>query len=298
MDSTGKLLLRLIDPYGDPLKEKLDIDMRNQEITDNRRFGGLDASTNLLLTGLSGPPRNLYLMEINAPSYLPVRRFVTTSGEEPREPRVVPLAINPRKVSAVVFPDFRDLPPAAQALLERSGGVEGQAGVTGNALYERLDTIRRAGMLNIFAKCNRTRLSNGRTVLSYFQEEVSQLLEARGDRFFAQVPKELREETKNSVAEEIFEPASSALHTPPKGFSDAGSFKTVDRYGNLQLTFFAKGDTWRADIDIDDANGLEHVFQVLRNTLSGRPTHPYDIHQILLIHQELDSGYRLKTQAA
>jgi hypothetical protein len=61
----------------------------------------------------------------------------------------------------------------------------------------------------------------------------------------------------------------------------------------LQLTFFVKGDEWVADIDIDDAGGLEHVFQVLRNKLSGRPTHPYNIHEILVKFQQLDPGYRL-----
>jgi len=42
---------------------------------------------------------------------------------------------------------------------------------------------------------------------------------------------------------------------------------------------------------IDDAGGLEHVFQVLRNKLSGRPTHPYSIHEILVKFQQLDPGY-------
>jgi hypothetical protein len=46
------------------------------------------------------------------------------------------------------------------------------------------------------------------------------------------------------------------------------------------------------DVDIDDAAGLGHVFQVLRNTLTGRPTHPYDIHEILVSYQQLDPGYR------
>ena len=68
--------------------------------------------------------------------------------------------------------------------------------------------------------------------------------------------------------------------------------KTPDDYGNLQLTFFMKGDETRADIDIDDAAGLAHVFQVLGNWLSGRPTHPYDIAQILFKHQSVDPGYR------
>jgi hypothetical protein len=84
-----------------------------------------------------------------------------------------------------------------------------------------------------------------------------------------------------------------SLHHPPSGFDRAGSFKTEDRYGNLQLTFFVRGDEWLADIDIDDAGGLEHVFQVVRNAVTGRPTHPYDIHQILIAWQQTDPGYEL-----
>jgi hypothetical protein len=38
---------------------------------------------------------------------------------------------------------------------------------------------------------------------------------------------------------------------------------------------------------------VEHVFQVLRNTLSGSPTHPYNIHQLLVHYQKLELGYDL-----
>jgi hypothetical protein len=116
----------------------------------------------------------------------------------------------------------------------------------------------------------------------------------RGDRFFATVPKELREEVKHSVIDDLFHEADESLHHPPtgfEGFSNAGSFKTSDPEGNLQLSFFMKGDECLVDIDIDDAAGLAHAFQVLRNTLKGRPTHPFDIHQILVFRQKLDPGY-------
>jgi hypothetical protein len=73
----------------------------------------------------------------------------------------------------------------------------------------------------------------------------------------------------------------------------AGSFKTGDLFGNLQVTLFQNDAQCRADIDIDDAAGLGHVFQVARNHLTGEPTHPYNIQQILIAHQHLDPGYRL-----
>lgn len=292
MERDGKILLRLVNAYGEPLRERADIMARNLGLTDDQRFRALDSSADLLLSNLIGPPNNRYLIEISAPSYLPVRRFLSAPSGDPKEARVLPMPLDAGKVIAVDFPDFAALPEAARILLGRSGNVLSHIGVMGEQLFQNFDNIRRAGFLNIIAKTNRTRLSNGRTVLSYFEEQESELLEVRGDRFFAKVPKKLREETKNSVAEQLFDLAPSTLHKAPKGFSKAGSFKTPDGYGNLQLTFFAKGQNWVADIDIDDAAGLEHVFQVARNTLGGRPTHPYDIHEILLIHQELDAGYR------
>lgn len=163
------------------------------------------------------------------------------------------------------------------------------AGIAGPDLYSTLDEIRAAGFLNIVAKCARTKFASRQSVLEFFGE----LREIRGDRFFVRVTQELREETKNSVAAGLFEPVSGSLHHPPAGFTAAGSFKTKDPVGNLQLTFFSNGVDWVADADIDDANGLAHVFQVLRNALTGRPTHPYDIHQILIATQEIDPGYKL-----
>ena len=198
--------------------------------------------------------------------------------------------IDPKKVRKVNFPAYAKVSDDLKRILEASGNLFSFEGKTGKALYDALDDIRKAGLLNIAVKTVSTGLTNQRTVASYIQE----LNELRGDRFFAKVPKELREETKNSVAQGLFDEVSGSLHHPPPGFSLAGSFKTPDHYGNLQLTFFMKGDDCVADIDIDDAAGLEHFFQVVRNRLSGSPTHPYNIHEILVGYQKLDPGYRFQ----
>ncbi|MEJ7711277.1 MAG: hypothetical protein WKF84_15785 [Pyrinomonadaceae bacterium] len=52
-----------------------------------------------------------------------------------------------------------------------------------------------------------------------------------------------------------------------------------------------KGDECVADIDIDDAAGLRHIFQVVQNALPGNSTHPYAIHDILVAYQKLDPLY-------
>ncbi len=161
----------------------------------------------------------------------------------------IPFPVDPSKVKRVEFPTHDGLADGARRVLEASDNVLGFEKLSGAALYERLDDIRRAGLLNILAK--------------------------------------------NAVHTGQFVEAPGVLHHPPERFEHAGSFKTTDHFANLQLTFFARGDQWMADIDIDDANGVEHLFQVLRNQISGRPTHPYDIHELLVSYQKLDPGYTL-----
>src|SRR6266404_1178449 len=121
-------------------------------------------------------------------------------------------------------------------------------------------------------------------------DDVTAFTRLRGDRFFAKVAKELRDAVKNSIAANVFSEAPDALHTPPPGFEKVDSFKTPDLYGNLQLTFFSNPTTleFLSDTDIDDAQGGEHIFQVLRPILTGKHTNPYDIHEILLEYQKVD----------
>src|SRR5262249_2242244 len=144
---------------------------------------------------------------------------------------------------------------------------------------------------NLVTKARHTLLSSGRPVLTYLQTMV----ELYGDRLFALVTPELKAECARSVAAGILHPVPDALHDPRPGFQHAGSYKTFDHYGNLQLTLSNKPGTqdWMVDMDIDDAQGLEHIFQVVHNAVTGEPTHPYNIHEILIEFQLLDPGYKL-----
>jgi hypothetical protein len=280
------LQLELLDVYGDPLGEKVDIILRHQVLSEVVKASASAAKV-INIPGLRGDPQGLYRIEIDPPSYQYESQFLFMKASGITS-RTFTFPIDPGKVKKVNFPAYTKLAAELRTMLESSDKVLSFEGKTGSTLYGALDDIRKAGMLNIVAKTGATPLTNGRNVLSYIQK----LNEVRGDRFFAVVPKELREETKNSVSEGLFHPADQSLHHPPEGFSPAGSFKTPDHYGNLQLTFFMNGDDWVADIDIDDAAGLEHVFQVVRNKLSGQPTHPYNIHEILVGHQHIDPGYK------
>jgi hypothetical protein len=284
----GKLNLELVDVYGDGIVEAVDINLYNQGLAERLVVRDVDASKKMSLTNLQSGPNGLYRIEIDPRSYLPVNRFVTIPSGRPAE-LVVKCPVDHTKVIRVEFPAFGSLDEQYARILDASTGVLGFGGIAGQDLYDSLDELRKAGMMNILAKSARTRFPDAKGVIDY----LLSIYELRQDRFFAAVAKELRDATKNAVASGLFRAVSGALHSAPAGFQSAGSFKTDDSYGNLQLTFWNSGDTWMADIDIDDAAGLEHVFQVLRNTLTGRPTHPYDIHEILIAHQELDPGYRL-----
>lgn len=110
-------------------------------------------------------------------------------------------------------------------------------------------------------------------------------------------------EVVDVVEERIAEPVDirlrhqGSLHEPPDGMVPAGSYKTSDAFGNLQVTLFQSSTDCRADVDIDDAAELGHVFQVARNHVTRQPTHPFNIQQILIAHQHLDPGYRLVPKA-
>jgi hypothetical protein len=284
MPSKPDLTLELIDANGDLLDEATLVTFRNLMTGNIKSARGAPGKV-LAVRGLDRGATGLYRVEADPSGYLASGKFVSIPSAGVEE--TIQFAIDPRKVTSVDFPPFATLDPEARRLLDASDAVSAFTGLTGANLYAALDDIRKAGFMNIVTKSRATPLLNGRSVSSYFDE----LRDLRGDRFFCVVSQELRDEVKNA-SPTFFHEAPGNLHHPPAGFSPAGSYKTLDRYGNLQLTFFAATTEWVADVDIDNAQGLEHVFQVLHNELTGRPTHPYDIREILMVYQQLDAGYR------
>ena len=288
-EKQGQLRLDLVNVKDERIGGKTDISLRHQVLNHAPRFNGLDASKRILIKELFGAPQGLYRIEIDPSAYLPTSRFVNleASGITDLE---ISFAIDPGKVIDVTFPPFAELLPATSNLLNNSSNVFSFAGKEGVALYDALDDVRKSNVLNLTAKCAATPLVGGKTVLPFIQS----IIEIRGDRFFAFVPRELREETKNAAVAGLFKSAPEGLHhLPPQfvGFEHAGSFKTPDKFGNLQLTYFLKGDECVVDIDIDPVSGLEHLFQVIEHKITGIETHPYAVHDILIAHQAIDPGY-------
>jgi len=293
--ANGKLKLTFVDVHDKPLKGTLDLTLRSMSLSQKVMKKGLDASKKITVTALETGAHGHYQLDIDPSNYMPVSMFVNVkSGDGTAERLVFP--IDPDKVVSVDFKEFAKLPKDLRDILNASPNVLDHVGRTGAALYDGLDEISHAGLLNIAAKAGATLLTNGKSVLSLIKE----VRELRGDRLFAIVPKELREATKNSAIAGLLDQVPDQHHNIPgqfAGFTHAGSFKTHEPAGNLQLTFFMKGDDCVADIDIDDAGGLGHIFQVLRNFLLNRRTHPFDIHQILIARQKLIPDYQFNLDA-
>jgi hypothetical protein len=286
MADTGRLELEILDVHGARLTERVDVSLRHRVLHEERRAESVDVSRPIAITGLRSEPQGLYILEVSAPSYRPVSRFVTIPASGAKR-EIVTLPIRADRAKGL-FPEYDDLDERVKGVLDRSHGVLGHEGLTGRALYAALGDEARAGLLNIAKKSLATEFKDGADLLPHVT-----LLNIVRDRCFVQVPRALVEQMPDLVDGDSFRPVNGALHDPPAGFRPAGSFKTLDAFGNLQVTFFDNGTECRADVDIDDAAGVRHVFQVARNHVTGDPTHPFNIHQILIAHQHLDPGYRL-----
>lgn len=286
-DRQGNLRLSLLDVLGKRIGGRVDVQLRHLVLSHRPVLNGLDASKRITITDLFGAPQGNYRIEIDPSAYLPTSRFINIKASGITDFKHT-FAIDPNKVKSVQFPAFSELPAGTQKLLKNSDQVLSFVGKKGAALYGALDDVRKTNVLNLALKSALTPLSNGTTVLSF----IEKIKEIRGDRFFVVAPRELRQETKNSVVAGLFKPAPDTLHTPSPGFERAGSFKTPDKFGNLQLTFFLQGDECEVDIDIDPTSGLLHLFDVIEHAITGIQTHPYAVRDVLIEHQEIDPGYR------
>ena len=249
-------------------------------------------SKTITLTEIITSQGGRYVLRVAPDRYRSMYRIIQVHESPVKNEEHIVLAIRPDRVVDVKFPEFNELSADLVRVLSQSN-VESFPGLQGQALFDALRPLKipTAGMFNLHAKMNATLFQNQRSVLSYLEK----LLRIRGDRIFGVVDKTLRDEVKNACLEEKFHEVSGALHTPPPNFKFVDSFKTFEDYGNLQLTFFANPNTLEfiVDADIDDADGLNHIFQVVEHAVSGSDTNPYDIHQILTYYQKIYPGYDL-----
>ena len=287
------ITVRVFDADRQPIGGRMDVrvlDARDEVVLDKR---DVKASVALTVQDLAAGQR--HHVRVFPTRHRPVGQLVVPAPGSPSNVHLF-CPVDPDR-AAPRFPAWPDLAEPLRQVLERSHleddtttpvAGSGRA-LSGQVLYESLLDQPRGGLLNLFCKLQATPLGLG-TAWDF----VQQVYRVRGDRMFADVTTGMRDHVKTALTTGRFREVNGALHTPPPGFGHAGSFKTDDHFGNLQLTFFSSIDTplrFRLDADIDDAAGLGHVFQVLRNSIKDRTTHPYDIHQVLTFHQLLRPAY-------
>jgi len=289
MDGKGNFVFDFLDVYGERPDDRVDVTLKHQVLSQSVHEPDHKTKSRLRVKDLDSTQGGIFSLQVFPMRRRPVGRFVRVlEGKTVQQSIVLP--VDADRVTGIDAPTFQDLKDDLKAVLEASS-VEGSEDKRGADVYNALDNASKAGMLNIYAKMKATKFDNGRDTFSY----VTAFTRIRSERFFAKVAKELRDAVKNSIPAHVFHEVSGALHTPPPGFISADSFKTFDLYGNLQLTFFSNPNTLEfiSDTDIDDAQGVEHIFQVLRPIFTGKHTNPYDIHEILLEFQKIDPGYKL-----
>ena len=290
MDGKGNLIFDFFDVYGERPDDRVDVTLKHLVLSQSKRVPDHSTTKSLRVADLDSTQGGTFSLQVFPMRRRPVSRFLRVLEDKTARHAIV-LPVDASRVTGIEAPAFDALGSDLKAVLEMSPSVEGDEGRRGADLYDALDDVQKAGMLNIYSKMKATKFADGRDTFSY----VTEFTRIRGQRFFAKVAKELRDEVKNSIPANVFSEVSGALHTPPPNFAPAGSFKTPDLYGNLQLTLFSNPATLEfiSDTDIDDASGVEHIFQVLRPIFTGKNTNPYDVHEILLGFQKIDPGYKL-----
>ena len=130
----------------------------------------MSANKQTAIAGLRGfSLKGLYKIDIDPPSYQYVAQFVNIRSSGTTS-LTFQFPIDPGKVKKVNFQAYANLNGDVHTLLENSDKVLAFEGKKGRQLYDALDDIRKAGMMNIVAKTGNTPLTNGRTVFSYIQK--------------------------------------------------------------------------------------------------------------------------------
>ena len=282
----------LRDAAGHGITDRVEFKLYNQRSDAlNQRFDVDVTGTRVLLRNVPAFPFGLAELFIKPERYRWKSIFVDV---RPEADTIVDetVLIDPARATPI-FPTFTELRTVPRwkellALLEKSS-------IDTADKWEELGPLRRAGLLNLYAKLQRETLETATPIVGLL-DRVARPDDFRQDRMFVLVRNELLPAVRTHAR---FRSVSGALHVfdPPwLAVDPEGSFKTRDRAGNLQITFAARHghDGHFADIDIDDHAGVKHAADVLKHQIADRDTHPYDIHNILLYFQGCDPGYRLE----
>ena len=285
----GNFVVHLSDMAGALAKGRVDIDFKRVSGSPGAGGENMEVSVagpvgRLTVTGIACQtgPGTMYEVRASMDHYRKYAFFQLI--QEDRDNIAsddVEFWVKPGDVDDIQAPALASLPSTVQTMLSQATMIVDKpedrelVGLSGNALYKAMGPLRKACLLNITNKAADAETADN--CLPSFGD----LLIMRQDRLFARVAPGLRAQLR---AAPMFKSAPGALHEPPPGFSPPlESFKSKDAHANLQVTFMTELATGglAADIDIDEASGIEHGFEVIRNAVFKKRTNPYLIREFM-----------------
>ncbi|MGI8988610.1 MAG: hypothetical protein ACR2I2_03365 [Bryobacteraceae bacterium] len=285
--STARVQLQLQDVLGRPLRDpNILIELFSFDNSKHFRVAvSPNSATNINLS-LEDTGDGIYRFMLMPTNFRTIQFFLRISegGTATRDPVVFP--VNPDRVTDIAAPAFDGLPLPLQQFLSAAeidifrdaAGTHLQSG----PLYNALPPLRKAALLNLYTKSANTILGDGHAVFA----KLGPAIEFDQDRLFARTGAALLEETMQDTD---FHVVNDLLHRAIPPYRIFTSYKTRDAHGNLQLTFSRNGDTgddYLVDMDIDEAQGIGHLFEVAQNAVTGL-TNPFDVREILIADQNL-----------
>ena len=282
--NTGKVLLEFRGADDKLLSGKFELRFRNQKLQS------FDFSVQIELLGktftlpnVPAFPTGNWNVEIFPEKYRFKSVFISVPSNGKAEIKET-FFVDPTKVKPI-FPteaDINSLPrwAALKSVLDSSP-----------IHFSQLVDQEKAGLLNLFAKMSD---DSANKVFG----KVDNIFLVLPARIFAEVKSDLWPSVRELPQRFHEEPDNGSMHHFLDGWTrlaEHASFKTPDPTGNLQLTFASNIDEEMAvDADLDDHQGLQHAFDVIKHKLSGKDTNPYDIHQVLVKFQHIDPGYHFE----
>ena len=140
MAQNGKLELDLQDVFDKRIQEKVDISLRNLQLSHAPIFRNVDASTAITIGDLFTAPQGNYQQVVDPPSYNPVNNFVLIKTTGVTE-KVVALPVDIMRIVQVTFPAFVNVAKELRRLMTSSANVFGFENKTGADLYDSLDEV-------------------------------------------------------------------------------------------------------------------------------------------------------------
>jgi hypothetical protein len=300
---TGNLTVVLADLLSQPLTRNVDIAVRRDSGPNGAGGGNIDyifdpeGTVEAKLTAIPnrGGPGSLHTLQFSSRGYLNVSfaQFITEGEQNALQD--VYMVRNPKHVKTIDAPGFSGLKDrlkdwlSAARMIAPAKEDKDLLGKSGGVLYDALGDLRKAAVLNIFAKATHTGTVGG------LWQFIREPLVFRQDRCFVSVDPAIREFLAD---DEHYVPASNTLHDPLPGYKLSNSVKSDDPHANIQVTLQQASDgSFAADVDIDEHAGFEHWGEVLRNFFTKQRTNPYAVHELLLAadlkEHTLDPGYEL-----